>query len=278
MNKFFEELSDDLEFRLEHIHSEGEGLASIYQSIEAIKKSLLLMKSFVRDNPFENQSDEVHYYKVVAPPLYGRLFFFMKQYETRMEKQYGSQSKFGDYLQLELAKIEQFHMRHIEFCFYYIQDAKHMDDRIFVRDAAENTMLDQVEVIMAEDFCVGCYWAAQLLANMEIKRWLERQVEELKGPAVVFSDEDDMPEMVFTDGPTAAVELALALHEKGCFNNGKATLKQVIRWTERYFRIKLGNFHNTIQAIGRRKGETAKFMIELKGEVERKIEELADRA
>ena len=128
-------------------------------------------------------------------------------------------------------------------------------------------MLDPVEVIMDDDFCVGCYWASLLLANRELSGWLKAQLEEPRPPAFLAEDEED--ELLFTDGPTNAVEILLALHEKGSFNKGKATLKQVMAWGERHLGVRLGHFHNYIQAISRRKGEEAKYINELATEVRR---------
>ena len=179
--------------------------------------------------------------------------------------------RFEEYLELELAKIEQFFMRHGEFCRYYHLRESYMDDRIFIRDATENMMLDAVEVIMAEDFCVGCYWAAQLWANGELRGFLKATLAELRHPVV--AEVGDAPELRWTDSQTDLVELAFGFQLKGSFNNGKATIKQVARWVEVHFGVGLGHIYNGWQEIRRRKKVRTKYVDEVRGKLLEKMEE-----
>jgi hypothetical protein len=82
----------------------------------------------------------------------------------------------------ELETTDHFYEFHREFYKGYFAHDTNLDDRLFIRDEAENTLQDEVEVVMGDYFCVGCYWASRVLANDRLKVYLKAQLDALRTP------------------------------------------------------------------------------------------------
>ena len=259
---------------LEAALKEPEDLLEIYQAIGLIRHALEDIRQNIRQHPFTNLAEEIHYFKVLAPPVYGRLMYFVTVTETGMLARHSNQDRMEALLKLELAKTEQFFTKHGEFCQYYHLNQTHMDDRIFIRDARENGRLDYIEVIMADDFCVGCYWAALLWANERLMLYFADQLRKLRQPGGLGVGGESLVVLEWTDSQTDFVELIYGLYVKGSFNQGKATLKEIVAWMEQHLKIDAGNFYNTVKEIARRKKGPVKFIDDLRDRTLRKLEEM----
>ncbi|KAH0538179.1 hypothetical protein GP486_008795, partial [Trichoglossum hirsutum] len=56
------------------------------------------------------------------------------------------------------------------------------------------------------------------------------------------------------------VELLTSLQLASCFNHGKATMKQIVRWAESEFGVNLEGYHITFNEAARRKIDRTKFL------------------
>lgn len=269
MTNTFEQLGAELENRLNDIKEES--FAGLYEKIELVKRTINDHKGFLRENGFGSKEEEIHYFKVIAPPLYGQLFLYLKKYEARIEKSYCDPGRFGTYLDHELIKLTEFYMRHRDFCSYFLNGSSPYDDRVFVRDAKENRMQDAVEAIMGDDFCVGCYWAAQFWANERLTKYLWYELDLMRNGLADKRSEDNV-KLVWTDSNTDLVELFYGFFEKKCFNHGKVPLKDIAKWVESHWGIELGHYHNTWADITRRKKSKTKYHDEARELLLKKID------
>jgi hypothetical protein len=260
--------------QLENALQETETLAEIYRAIALIRTTLAAMKQYTRENPFTNPSDEIHYFKVLAPPVYGRLFYYTKMAEIGIEALHSNDERMETLLKLELAKTEQFFSKHGEFCQYYHLNRAFMDDRIFIRDARENEMLDCIEVIMADDFCVGCYWASLLWANQELRGYFNEQLRKLKQPDGRWGGAETVPALEWTDGQIDLMEVSFLLYVKGSFNHGKATLKEIALNLGAHFKKDVGHVYNTVKDIGRRKKGQLKYVDDARDRASKRLDEM----
>jgi len=268
--KYIESRIADLNAALQ----EPEDLLEIYHAIGLIRHALEDIKLNIRQYPFTNLAEEIHYFKVLAPPVYGRLMYFVTVTEIGMEARHSNRDRMEALFKLELAKTEQFFTKHGEFCQYYQLNRSHMDDRIFIRDARENGRIDYIEVIMADDFCVGCYWASQLWANERLLQYLNDQLRKLRQPAGLAPGGEGLAELEWTDSQTDLVELVYGIYVKGSFNQGKASLSDIVGWVEHHLKIDTGNYYNTVKEIARRKKGPIKYIDDLRNRTLRALEDL----
>lgn len=70
--------------------------------------------------------------------------------------------------------------------------------------------------------------------------------------------------ITWTDAKVGLIELAYALHAKGCFNHGKADLTQIIAHLEKDWHVELGNTSRTFQEVLSRQKGIASYLEKLK--------------
>jgi hypothetical protein len=82
--------------------------------------------------------------------------------------------------------------------------------------------------------------------------------------------------LTWTDSKVNLIELAYALHAKGCLNHGKADIKQIVELLEFVFQIDLGNFYGVFQQnIRLRKlKSTTEFLNQLVEYLKRRMDDL----
>jgi hypothetical protein len=255
MTLFISNLESEMRDALRLIHSDNDQLSAAVKSVQIVREIIIRLRAFTRDNPFPDQQDEIRYFKYWGPRFYGRLFYYRKICDLGIARMHNSPERLETLLKKELQTIEDFYYRHEQLCkMYYLKDNS-LDERIFIRNASENHFFDEVEVLMDQDFCVGCYFASRLYANQKLRRYLKHQLE-AKNPLVT----NDAPQLTWTDGKTDAGEIIIALYLSKSFNDGKAQLKEIVQWFEVRANIKVGNIHVLWQEIKRRKTGITKFL------------------
>ena len=273
MQEFVQELKLEVSELLEDISLEPNKLSRSSKSLEVVRNSLLRLREYIDVQPFASKEEEIYYFKNLAPSFYASLFYYLKEYNIEFEKQYGRRERVEFLLIHELEITAKFYEYHQEFHRYHYEHDTYMDEQIFVRDRTENAMLDEVEVIMGPDFCVGCYWTARLLANEQLKGYLKRELDLLRNPPPVSSVIDLGDDLKWTDSQTDLVELIYGLYLKGSFNKGNTDLKMIVGFFERILGIKIANYPIVWQEIKRRKKGGTKYLDEMRDRLIRKIEE-----
>lgn len=251
MEQFVGSLKDQLSVTLDSIAAESNKLTRSFKSSEAVREACIKLQDYIRSHPFANQKEEITYFKKLAPSVYGLLFYHSKEYNIEFEKQHRSREKLDVLLVHELEATEQFYEYHRDFYKYYYEQDCSRDDSLFIRSRKENTMRDEVEILMGADFCVGCYWAARILANERLKAYLKVQLDSLRNPQMEQSI--SAPDLKWTASLTDLVELIYMLNLTGSFNNGKAGIKEIVKWFEIHLNMEIGRYNNTWQEIKRRK-------------------------
>jgi hypothetical protein len=270
MEEFVQDLKQELSDLLKEISLDQSRLSRSSKSLELVRNSLFRLREYIKEYPFTSKTEEIHYFKKLAPSFYAWLFYYLKEYSIELEKQYGSPKRVESLLTHELETTVKFYEYHQEFYKYYYDGDIRMDEQIFIRDRSENAMLDEVEVIMGPDFCVGCYWTARLLANEQLKAYLKKELDLLRNPSLLITSVEGTGELKWTDSPTDAVELVYGLYLKGSFNNGNAELKSIFGFFEKHLGIKILNHPISWQEIKRRKKSVTKFIDEVKDRVTQK--------
>ncbi len=237
------------------IHSQNDQLSAAAKSVELVRDTIIQLRAHNNENPFPAQEDEIRFFKYWGPRFYGRLFYYNKVYDIEIARLYHTSEGFKLLLKDELQLIENFYYRHEELCkMYYLQDEA-LDNRLFIRNAAENHFFDEVEMLMDKDFCVGCYFASRLYANQKLRKHLDHQLEVKESPAP-----NDEPQLTWTNSKTDAGEIIIALFLSNSFNAGQVELKEIVQWFETHANIKIDNIHVLWQDIKRRKKGITKFL------------------
>jgi hypothetical protein len=182
----------------------------------------------------------------------------------------------GKYYKAELLALKVFFEKNQEFYRYYRTANNYLDNKYFLRTKYDlKLMVDSYYFQADHRFTTSHdYKVARILANDEIKVFLEEQIGKLGTKAIKIQSPSPLPKgPKWTGSKVELIELIYALHTEGVFNNGTSGLKEVITYFETAFNIDLGQFNRVFLEIRNRKSERTKFLNTLKNKLMIRMDE-----
>jgi hypothetical protein len=281
MKLFAESLMSELEHQLKLIHLETENpTQSAEQAIKSIISVLEKLKTFFIKYKSLNKREEIEFFREIKPKFSSKLIYYNEIYSIETNRPLGSKKTIRNYYKVELAKLKVFFKVNKEFYRYYRTSNNCHDNTYFIRTKYDiKLLLDSYYFQADHRFATSHdYKVAQILANDEIKTFLEEQIEKLKRKAI----KTQSPSLLYkspkwTGSKVELIELIYALHTEGVFNNGVYGLKEVTTFFESAFTIDLGQFNRVFLEIRNRKSDRTKFLNTLKNKLIIRMDEADEK-
>ena len=271
MKLFSESLMSELEHQLKLIHLETENPVKLAE--QAIRSSVAVLerlKTFFIKYKRLNKTEEIEFFRDIKPKFASKLIYYNEIYTIETNKPLGSQKTIGKYYKAELNKLKVFFEKNQEFYRYYRTANNYLDNKYFIREKYDlKLMMDSVYFQIDHRFSTSHdYKVARMLANDEIKKFLEQQIEKLDRKTITIQSPSPLHKgLKWTGSKVDLIELIYALHSEGVFNNGATGLKEVISFFESSLGIELGQFNRVFLEIRNRKSDRTKFMNTLKNKL-----------
>lgn len=265
VKSFSDQLLIKMNHQIEVVRKEGcDELSATAKISKIIRNGLTELKRFVHQYRFNDQEEEIYFFKEVKPLFLSRYFYHKKLLSILIKTSLlDGKEKIKHYGKM-LKRIQEFLKENNDIYRYWLTGSVHWDDKYFLRNEGL-----QEDPAIDDKFSVGYdHKIAQLLANGELAKLLLGRIEEIN------AGNGQVPELKWTGSKTALVELIYALQTVGVFNNASADVKKIATYFEQVFNINLGNFYDTFQQIRIRKVNTYKFLEELKERFSSRIEKL----
>jgi hypothetical protein len=277
MKLFAESLMSELEHQLKLIHLETENpVQSAEQAIKNSVTALERLKSFFIKYKRVNKKEEIEFFRDIKPKFAAKLIYYNEIYSIETNKPFGSQKTMAKYYKAELNKLKVFFEKNQEFYRYYRTVNNCLDNKYFIRDKYDLKLIVDSFYFQADHRFTTShdYKVARILANDEIKKFLEEQIEKLGSKTITIQS----PALLskgpkWTGSKVELIELIYALHTEGVFNNGTSGLKEVTTFFETAFNIDLGQFNRVFLEIRNRKSERTKFLNTLKNKLMIRMDE-----
>lgn len=275
MNAFSESLFAEMEGRLDVIRKvHTEPLPFAEEAIKTIIPFIERLKVFFVHHTFQDEFEEIHFFKVIKPKFLSILIYFNELYTIESNKPMGGVRANRKFLLYELAKLKRFCRENPEFCKYYRTGNDCFDSIYFLRRAPNVRLsIDSAYFLFDAAFStMHDYKVARLLANDRIELYLTEALAKLAGQDLTKVSAPEL-RLKWTGSKAALVELVYALHTEGVFNNGGSDLKEVAAFFEVMFGAELGQYHRVFLEIRNRKSERTKFLNSLREKLVRRMEE-----
>lgn len=256
-------------------YQEHDLLTRLEICIKACEESLLELRQWVTDNSFPDQASEIYFFKRVKPVIMARYIYYYKIYRLHIGYFHGNGWLRKERLHLVIREIGCFLADNKAFCEYYRTGNVHNDELYFLRGrydwkiCPDTNHFDMVFSTSADGKL------AELLAQELFLKYVEQL---LNPPADEEKDDAATPassSLQCTATITEIVELGYALHASGFFNNGKATIKEIMNFLEEVLKVDLGKYYDTFLQIRERKKNVTKFLDRLKAALLQAIDRLS---
>jgi hypothetical protein len=264
MKNFSESLAAELETQLKSIHSQSaDPVIFSEQAVNALVVILEKLKTFVLKHKFRDKLEEITFFRDTKPQFASKLIYYNEVYNIATNKPFGSKKVLKKYYRTELRKLETFFEENADFYKYCRTGNRSLDNQYFIRGKQNIRLtLDSFYLQADNRFSTSHdYKRARLLANDEIKHYIELELAALDG--INASQQASENKMKWTGSKVALVELAYALHAESVLDNGRADLKETMAYFEKMFDIDLGQFHRAFLEIRGRKSDRTKFLSSL---------------
>ena len=183
----------------------------------------------------------------------------VKKFEVETAAMIGTPGAESDAHERLYQKIERFYEENADFFRYYRMGRTEFDRYYFLRDGCPAP--GQIEFLPSIVDLACCtihsYKVATIMAYMKLEQDLRLQgTKERSG--LYSSDDERKFKLKWTATKSGLTELVYAFNALGVFNEGNATLAEIVRYLEDMFDVKLGNTSRIFQEImARKKGRTS---------------------
>lgn len=279
MEIFTSNLNRKLDNSLQLIElDESDSIRKVQKSISCIKDALSQLKSFILKYSFQNEEDEILFFKELKPDIFSKLIYHVKIFNIESRRPLGSYEVQKKFLCQELAKLTFFFNNNLEFYQYYRMNSTYLDDKYFIRGKEDlHLYQDSLMFYVDPDFSTSHdYMIAKIMAHDRLEVYLNKELEALSIKASNHhwgqSGFCDNNSLQWTDSKTALVELIYALYASGSLNNGHCEIRELTAFFEQIFNVRLTDIYRTYLEIKVRSVPT-KYIDNLKTALLRKMEE-----
>lgn len=270
----YERIMQEVDGRIATIDLNGTNIvADSRVMIQFLKEKLNEMKLFLLSHPFQNESEEILFFKHQKPMLLGRLIYFYKIYRIESHRP-PCHELAEEYYMKRQEELKLFFDRHVAFYQYYRSGATYRDAHYFLRGNHEvSTETETYDFEDIPEFSTGYdRLVARIIATEMLyahhttrRRALSEPKEELSSVL--------LKEYCWTDKKAAAVELIYALHNAGSVNNGQLDIIELVNLFEIVFHIDLSNVYHIFKAIRERKINRTVYLDLLKERLLKKLDD-----
>jgi hypothetical protein len=278
----FEEQLQSWQLRLQDAEArETDWSARLETCIRICEESLLELRQWVIQSSFPGKDCEIYFFKQVKPVVMARYIYYQKMYRLHIGYFNGSGLLKKERLEKELHNIARYFTDNEDFYTYYRKGDTHHDELYFIRGQYDWRICGEV------NHFDNIFSTSRdgMLAELMAYELLMKYVDGMLNPSLKLTE----PVPVTTSRPAAAdtlqctasltdiVELGYALYTNGFFNNGKASIKDIMKLLSDVLQVNLRNYSHTFFQIRERKINPTKFMEELNAGLTRYIKQLGDQ-
>lgn len=264
----FEELTQSWQLRLQDAEAGELDLPARAEAcIRICEESLLQLRQWVMEHSFPGKDYEIYFFKQVKPVVMARYIYYQRIYRLHVGYYNGSGLLEKERLEKELQDIARYFADNRDLYTYYRMGYTHHDELYFVRGEYNWKICPDINHFDSTFSTSADGKLAELMAYELLVKYIDERLNptgKLAEPGSTIQRANHVP-LNCTASRTDVVELGYALHAAGFFNNGKASIKDIMNLLSDMLQINLRNYSHTFFQIRERKINSTKFIDELKG-------------
>jgi RteC protein len=274
MKAFTEKMHNELLLKLEDLDRNYDPKNLTDPRLNLITVVIDKIKEKLKNYHFENEEDEIYYFKKVLPQTMALYIYYSDKIEWDRINRQGSPEcsyKFTDRIYLQ---AENFRKEYKGIYEYNRDEKSHLDKIYFLRKSPINSECKYRpgQIIDPSSPPVHCELLAMNIAYSRLEHEMKMSLKEnMDKVSPNSSNEDGLP---WTGSKASATELLYGLRRSGLIDNGNASLNKMKKWFEKSFSIDLGNITKVFQDIQSRKMNNNSVFDKLKEAYKKTIDEI----
>ncbi|PXV59453.1 RteC protein [Dysgonomonas alginatilytica] len=245
MKQFVKSLQQEVQATLCRIEKkEGCQLKKTQEGIGCLEESFVRLKTFIRAYSFEDESQEILFFKEYKPGLTCHLIFYRKKYSIELSRPTGSHAGQIAYLEKELSRIRDYFDKTAGFYRYYRSGGTHLDHLYFLRckpciGMHLESFYDERDPSFST---IADFQVAKIQANELLEDYLKVKIRSIE-QGTTSDSYPPLPavRLSWTASKRDLMEIIYAKHFLEAFNHGKAGVKEITRYFELVFNVDLSS-------------------------------------
>lgn len=252
----------------DEIHRAEEIIGVIVKTIDALKKILFKYR-------FKSKGEEIYFFKEIKPLFTSKLYYYNTILRIETQKPIGSKKTLKNFFSSELDKIKAFFDANLDFYKYYRTKSTFLDEKYFLRGSYDyKTNLENHFYELDPKFSTSHdNKVALIMANDLLTIFIDKKILNLENPNQLNSQRNHNAKLTWTGSKVALTELIYALQTEGVFNNGAASLKDIVEFFEDALNVELGQYRRNFLEIRARKDDKMKFLSSLMSKLNKRIDD-----
>lgn len=124
---------------------------------------------------FNDQQEEITFFKVLKPKFIGLMDYFTHLYKSALFQPEGMQEK-KDYWNHELVICNNFLSKHVSFCRYYEQGNTSMDHIYFMRENNQHALVFGINETGRHAITSHSYLLARILSTKKYQHYIQEKI------------------------------------------------------------------------------------------------------
>lgn len=179
MIQFTTNLKKEIDAKIEEIESSE--ISAITKSLKAsrmLADASNRLKIFILSHTFNDEEEEIMFFKEIKPKLCYRLIYYRKVYNIEMNRPAGAEKQ-KEYLCEKLDDINKYNSKRLDFIRYYRSGSTHLDSLYFLRGKTDpEQYLETFYYELDSNFSTNCdFKVAKILANDLLSAYLMNEIE-----------------------------------------------------------------------------------------------------
>lgn len=272
-------LDDELKILKTEIGQECDFIA---KAVDLCGEALKTLKKFVIEVGFENQKDEIYFFKNLKPRVNSKLHFYLAIYKIQTSLFIGNAEFQIEFLRREQDAIKRFLQENITFYQYYRSRLAYLDKKYFIRGKSDLLLVVKNPLVFEDPVFSTShdYLLSKVIANEMLLTYLEKEIHRISYDCLNKYDKNKR-EIDFgigwSDTKVALVELLYALDSLGSINKGNIDIKELAGFFGSVLNIDLGDVYRVYSEIKLRKKDRTKFLDNLKEALIQRMDESDQR-
>jgi len=250
----------------------------IEKAVDLCKTTLKTLRNFVMEIGFENQKDEIYFFKNLKPRVSSKLHFYLCVYKIQTSLFVGDTEFQLEFLRKEQEAVKRFLQENIAFYQYYRSRLSYMDKKYFIRGKFDLLLVVKNPLVFEDPVFSTSHdkLLSKIIASEMLSSFLKKEIHSINYEGLNKYDINKRLidfGIVWTDTKIALVELLYALDSSGSINKGNIDISKLSKYLERVFNIDLGDIYHTFSEMKLRKKERTKFLDNLKNTLLKRMDE-----
>jgi len=244
-----------------------------YEMTLYLQELLFSIKQLVIEKGFENDEEEINFFRIIKPQILGKLIYYNKVYRIETVCPVKDGKMYFNYYSIQLERIKEEYAKHIcssGFYRYYRSGRTDRDSTYFKRGNINyhdglNSIVFEIDTAFSTFFD---YKVARIIANELLYSFLLTKISPNENPDLIVQKSEGSKDIFWTDSKNALIELVYALYAAGVISYGKIGIRKIGLIFQVLFRVSLGDLHHAFHRMKTRAGSRTAFLDQLKVSLE----------